>query len=183
MANIIWYDTISYNKCYIIISRILLSVPRGKTHWKPWITPPPSMGNLGKYCRGKHKVVETGNTQNHKISDSFIVQLSCGTAPPLCYDLAATSGSASLCFRVLNSKSSLQVRPKMKRISPWISAEKSQSKERPFLSHKQQRVAPKEQTLSSQIFCNALLSQFGSADRYNALKPAWKNYWANCTKV
>ncbi len=37
---------------------------------------------------------------------------------------AATSGSASLCFRVLSSKWSLQVRPKIKRISPWFSAEK-----------------------------------------------------------
>lgn len=43
---------------------------------------------------------------------------------------AATSGYAGLCFRVLSSKWSLQVRPEIKRIRPWISAEKASEMEK-----------------------------------------------------
>lgn len=67
-----------------------------------------------------------------------------GTPPPplppppsviLFFIIAATSGSASLCFRVLSSKWSLQVRPKIKRISPWFSAERGWSKEKDTFCH------------------------------------------------
>lgn len=61
--------------------------------------------------------------------------MSCGTLPPLppsviLFPVAATSGSTGLCFRVMSSKWSLQVRPKIKRIIPQLSAEKSWRKEK-----------------------------------------------------
>lgn len=109
-----------------------------------------------------------------------VVYVSWGTAAPVPLSVillllwAATSGYAGLCFRVLSSKWSLQVRPKIKRIRPWISAEKaSEMKKKVTFCHTNSTGLLLESKHNLVNFRRAMLSRLlGLADHCIPPKPA-----------